>query len=74
MSEEKKFCFDRNTQMSYSNKKANIVIVGITPGNSQTENERNGKSLKQIKKENSFAGTLKTNLIKMLNHICINKL
>lgn len=69
----------------YVNVNADIVIVGITPGWSQMEiayrtflkslNEKNGwtKSLENVKKEASFAGAMRINLIKMLDELGINR-
>jgi hypothetical protein len=65
--------FERNTKMEYTNPDAKVVIVGITPGNSQLENNRENKSPKEIKKENSFAGSnMRRNLTDMLDHSGIN--
>ena len=62
------------TEFSYINPNAEIVIVGITPGNSQLANSREGKSMREIKRENAFAGNMRPNLIAMLDHIGINTL
>lgn len=68
----------------YVNVNADIIIVGITPGWSQMEiayktfikslNEKNGwsKSLEKVKKEASFAGSMRINLVKMLDELGIN--
>lgn len=60
--------------MEYVNPKARVVIVGITPGNSQMGASRDGKSAKEIKRENAFAGIMRSNLVKMLDAIGVNKL
>lgn len=62
------------TKFNYINPNAEIVIVGITPGNSQLAKSREGKSLREIKRENAFAGNMRPNLIAMLDHIGINTL
>ena len=63
----------------YINVKASIVIVGITPGWSQMEksfktiikelskNDDFSLALKKVKSESSFAGSMRNNLIKMLD-------
>lgn len=51
-----KYKFNRSTKMEYTNKEAEVVIVGITPGNTQLKGSRKNKSPKEIKQENSFAG------------------
>lgn len=60
--------------MDYVNPKAKVVIVGITPGESQMKVSRSGKSAKEIKRENAFAGIMRINLVKMLDAIGVNKL
>ena len=62
------------TNFSYVNPNAQLVLVGITPGNSQLKGSREGKSDEDIKKENAFAGNMRTPLIRMLDSIGINKL
>jgi len=69
----------------YINTDAKIVIVGITPGWTQMQKSyqvvkdvlsRNGSwevALKEVKKEASFAGTMRENLINMLDSIGLNK-
>jgi len=68
----------------YINKSASVVIVGITPGWSQMEksfktfiSEVNNSStysiaLRKVKTESSFAGSMRTNLIKMLDELGLN--
>ena len=46
-------CFD------HQNTKARAVIVGITPGNSQLKGEREGLDLREIKRKNAFAGSMR---------------
>ena len=62
------------TNFSYVNPNAQLVLVGITPGNSQLKGSREGKSDEDIKKENAFAGNMRTPLIRMLDSIGVNKL
>ena len=62
------------TNFSYVNPNAQLVLVGITPGNSQLKGSREGKSDEDIKKENAFAGNMRTPLIRMLDSIEVNKL
>lgn len=47
------------TDFDYTNPNALVVIVGITPGNSQLKDSREGKSLEEIKRENAFAGNMR---------------
>lgn len=61
-------------EFDYTNPDAEVVIVGITPGNSQLVNSRDGKSPKEIKRENAFAGNMRPNLIRMLDYVGINRL
>lgn len=62
------------TEFGYQNTKAKVVIVGITPGNSQLKGEREGLDLREIKRKNAFAGSMRPNLINMLDYVGINKL
>ena len=62
------------TGFDYVNPKAKVVIVGITPGNSQLNGSREGKSPREIKREFAFAGKMRPNLVNMLDYIGINKL
>ena len=64
----------RASGMDYVNPKAKVVIVGITPGESQMEASRCGKSKKDIKRENAFAGGMRMQLVRMLNAIGVNRL
>ena len=69
----------------YVNENAKIVLVGITPGLQQAANAlnvaksglENGTSseeiLKAVKSNASFSGSMRTNLINMLDHVGINK-
>lgn len=61
------------TGFEYQNTKAKVVIVGITPGNSQLKGEREGLDLREIKRKNAFAGNMRPNLIKMLDFIGVNQ-
>lgn len=61
-------------ELDYVNSKAKVVIVGITPGNSQMSGSRDRLSLREIKRKYAFAGSMRPNLINMLDHIGINKL
>ena len=62
------------TGFDYVNPRAKVILVGITPGNTQLVASREGKSLVEIKKENAFAGGMRNNLIRMLDHIGANTL
>ena len=64
----------RPTKFDYVNPVAQVVIVGITPGNSQLEGTREGMTPREIKRTYAFAGNMRPNLIRMLDHIGINKL
>ena len=69
-----KYKFNRNTKMEYTNKEAEVVIVGITPGNTQLKGSRKNKSPKEIKQENSFAGgNMRGNLTSMLDSVGVNE-
>ncbi|MFT3809414.1 MAG: hypothetical protein QM698_05800 [Micropepsaceae bacterium] len=69
----------------YCNSDAKIVIVGITPGHQQMVNAlsearrllksgaNNEKSAETAKSFASFSGTMRTNLIAMLDHIGVNR-
>ena len=60
------------TGFGYQNTKAKVVIVGITPGNSQLKGEREGLDLREIKRKNAFAGSMRPNLINMLDYVGVN--
>ena len=60
--------------MEYVNPKAKVVIVGITPGESQMKSSRDGKSKMDIKRENAFAGGMRKQLVEMLDAIGVNRL
>lgn len=60
------------TGFDYVNPKAEVVIVGITPGNSQLDGSREGMSSREIKRKYAFAGTLRDNLVRMLDFIGVN--
>ena len=70
---DKKFAFEP-TGFDYVNPKAEVVIVGITPGNSQQKGSREGMSPREIKRKYAFAGTLRKNMVKMLDCIGLNSL
>ena len=59
--------------MEYVNPKAKVVIVGITPGESQMKASRNGKSKRDVKRENAFAGGMRKQLVEMLDAIGVNR-
>ena len=65
----------KKSYFDYVNNNAEVIILGITPGNNQlAENDFiKGKSLKEIKKEFAFAGTMRSNLIRELDEIQLNK-
>ena len=62
------------TGFEYQNTKAKVVIVGITPGNSQLKGDRKGLDLREIKRKNAFAGSMRPNLVNMLDYVGINRL
>lgn len=62
------------TEFDYVNPKAEVVIVGITPGNSQLKGERKEFDKREIKRINAFAGGMRPNLVNMLNFIGVNRL
>ena len=62
------------TGFEYQNTKAKVVIVGITPGNSQLKGDREGLDLREIKRKNAFAGSMRPHLINMLDYLRINRL
>ena len=62
------------TAFDYVNPKAEVVIVGITPGNSQLDGSREGMSPREIKRKYAFAGKMRPNLVKMLDFIGVNSL
>lgn len=70
---DKKIIFEP-TSFGYQNTKAKVVIVGITPGNSQLKGDRKGLDLREIKRKNAFAGSMRPNLINMLDYIGVNRL
>lgn len=69
----KSYIFEK-TEFGYVNRSAKVVIVGITPGNSQLENSRDGLSPREIKQINAFRGNMRKSLIRMLNHVGVNNL
>ena len=70
---DEKFAFEP-TGFDYVNPKAEVVIVGITPGNSQQKGSREGMSPREIKRQYAFAGTLRKNMVRMLDYIGLNSL
>lgn len=64
----------KKSGMDYVNPRAKVVIVGITPGNSQMKADRSGKTPAEIKRENAFAGGMRTNLVQMLDEVGVNRL
>ena len=66
-----KYEIDENTKFDYVNPEAEVVIVGITPGNSQTKGSREGLTPKGIKQKYAFKG-LTNNMAKMLDYIGVN--
>lgn len=70
-----KYFFKETGFESYINKDAEVVIVGITPGNNQLGGDKDyGLSPLEIKRKYAFNGEpMRTNLINMLNFIGINK-
>ncbi len=69
----------------YTNDKARVVVVGVTPGKTQMLNALNeARRLlnlglpdddikRQVKKAASFSGSLRPNLVAMLDHIGVHK-
>lgn len=69
----------------YINKDAKVVIVGITPGlhqmkksfstviNADEENSSNEEILRQVKNNSSFEGTMRKNLVQMLDELGLNE-
>lgn len=72
MKNSKKEFVIKPTSFDYVNSKAEIVIVGITPGNDQIKGSRDGLDSKEIKRQYAFDGKTRKNLIKMLDYIGIN--
>lgn len=68
-----KYKIDENTKFGYVNPNAEVVIVGITPGNSQLKGSREGLTPKEIKQKYAFKGLTKS-LTKMLDYIGVNTL
>ena len=66
--------FIQPTEFDYINPKAEVVIVGITPGNSQLKGGREGMSPKEIKRTYAFKGGIRKNIVKMLDYIGVNTL
>lgn len=62
------------TGFDYVNSKAEVVIVGITPGNSQLDGSREDKTPREVKREFAFAGKMRPNLVNMLDYIGVNNL
>ena len=68
-----KYAFEP-TEFKYVNPNAEVVIVGITPGNSQQKGSRKGMSPREIKQKYAFAGSLRQNMVRMLDYIGVNSL
>jgi len=73
---------EKNIEIYYApfdfiNLKAQIMIVGITPGFQQMLQSfqviNDGKSLKEVKDLSSFKGSMRTSLVKYLDELKINK-
>lgn len=62
------------TKFDYVNSKAEVVIVGITPGNSQLDGSRDGMTSREIKRIYAFTGKMRPNLVKMLDYVGVNNL
>lgn len=73
MPKEENYIIEKS-DFDYVNHDAEVVIVGITPGNNQLMGSREGKSLKEIKRENAFGGNMRPNLIRMLDYVGVNRL
>lgn len=78
MSKERKSFDDKiifeHTAFGYVNPKAEVVIVGITPGNTKLDGSREGLTPREVKRIYAFSGRMRPNLVNMLNHIGINKM
>lgn len=71
---EKKYKFEKTGFESYVNNDALVVIVGVTPGNNQIEGKNEIISPLEKKKKYAFKGEpMRSNLIKMLDLIGVNK-
>ncbi len=70
---DEKYVFEP-TAFDYVNPKAEVVIVGITPGNSQLDGSREGLSPREIKRKFAFAGSMRSNLVKMQDFIGVDGL
>ena len=70
---DEKIVFE-STEFDYVNPKAEVVIVGITPGNSQLDGSREGLTPREIKRKFAFAGRMRPNLVNMLDFIGVNRL
>ena len=66
------YVFEENTKFDYVNPNAEVVIVGITPGNSQLKGCRDGMLPKEIKRKYAFVGNLRKNMVRMLDYIGVN--
>ena len=64
----------RASGFDYVNCDARVVIVGICPGNTQMIASRVGKTPREIKRENAFAGGMRSNLVRMLDFVGVNRL
>ena len=73
---------EKNIEIYYApfdfiNLKAQIMIVGITPGFQQMLQSfqviNDGKSLKEVKDLSSFKGSMRTSIVKYLDELKINK-
>ena len=60
------------TEFDYVNPNAEVVIVGITPGNNQIDGSREGLTKHEIKRKYAFAGGMRPNLVKMLDYVGVN--
>ena len=70
---KEKYLFEP-TGFYYVNPKAEVVIVGITPGNSQVKGKREGLSPEEVKRAYAFKGGIRKNIVKMLDYIGVNTL
>ena len=73
----KKIDYDilEDTSFEYVNERAEVVIVGITPGNSQINKSEGLVDSKEYKRAYAFSGTtMRKNIIAMLDFIHVNDL
>jgi len=63
----------QKSNLDYINPDARVIIVGKTPGNTQMSIDISHLTPEEIKKERAFAGSMRKNISKMLDHIGLNE-